>query len=73
MEHTLQCSDVSSDGYTCVPNDLCKRTSAKFLDIRGGLGETSGLALCEDLSQICCHHTDILLSGEDNKSEGEYK
>ena len=68
----LFCSDVASEGYQCVPNNLCNHGEKNPLDIRGANQKlTSGLALCKDLSQICCHHTDILLSNGDNTSKGK--
>jgi len=72
----LFCSDVASEGYKCVPNNLCNHPDKNPLDIRGqGLtsGLTSGLALCTDLSQICCHHTDILLSNGNIESKDDVK
>ena len=47
-EEEILCSEVASDGYSCVPNDQCE----DLLEVRG-----AGEPTCEDSSQKCCHES----------------
>ena len=47
-EEEISCSEVASDGYSCVPSNRCE----DLLEVRG-----AGEPTCEDLSQKCCHES----------------
>ena len=47
-EEEILCSEVASDGYSCVPNNQCE----DLLEVRG-----AGEPTCEDSSQKCCHES----------------
>ena len=47
-EEEIACSEVASDGYSCVPNDQCE----DLLEVRG-----AGEPTCEDSYQKCCHES----------------
>ena len=47
-EEEILCSEVTSDGYSCVPNDQCE----DLLEVRG-----AGVPTCEDSFQKCCHES----------------
>ena len=56
------CSTVASNGFSCVPSNQCKvgHASELSIDIRTALTLSSvEKPICEDVSQICCHESNI--------------
>ena len=47
-EEEILCSEVASDGYSCVPSDQCE----DLLEVRG-----AGEPICENSSKKCCHES----------------